>query len=233
MRWDGASLWPYSTGHTGLKWERGCKIIISHWITDVDFPNLMGGCNLVWEFEVWDILRVLFKSRASFCICFCNDKRGGLWMVRYSLYQGGRRLIFLLDKFCVRGQKCMPYCFTDMIYQVCIYGGSRGQRETFVRVTSRSMAYYLSQLVFALKARLLQSLVGISIVVSGSMEEVFAHGDEFPLAIFCCFRWWNWVKCWFVTVLWRIRESVDLGFPVWQWRISFVPVRASGLLLGT
>ena len=36
--------------------ERGCKVTISHWITVVDFPNLMGGCNLVWEFEGRDIL---------------------------------------------------------------------------------------------------------------------------------------------------------------------------------
>ena len=32
-------------------------------------------------------------------------------------------------------------------------------------------------------ARLLRSLLVITIVVSGSMEVVFAHGDEFPLAI--------------------------------------------------
>ena len=36
--------------------------------------------------------------------------------------------------------------------------------------------------------RLLQSLLVITMVVSGSMGEVFAHGDEFPRAIFCCFR---------------------------------------------
>ena len=30
-------------------------------------------------------------------------------------------------------------------YDLCIYGGSRGQCETFVRVTLRSLAFYLSQ----------------------------------------------------------------------------------------
>ena len=48
----------------------------------------------------------------------------------------------------------MVYFFTGMIC-VCIYGGSRGQRETFVRVTLRSLVFYLSHLVVALKARLL------------------------------------------------------------------------------
>ena len=27
--------------------REGCKVTINHRITDVDFPNLMGGCNLV------------------------------------------------------------------------------------------------------------------------------------------------------------------------------------------
>ena len=39
-------------------------------------------------------------------------------MVRYSLYRGGRRLIFASDKFCVCGQEFMLYCFTDMI---CVF----------------------------------------------------------------------------------------------------------------
>ena len=39
----------------------------------------------------------------------------------------------------------MQYRFIDMIciYYLCIYGGSRGQRETFERVTLRSLAFYL------------------------------------------------------------------------------------------
>ena len=36
-------------------------------------------------------------------------------MVRYSLCQGERRLIFTLDKFCVCGQGFMLYCFTGML----------------------------------------------------------------------------------------------------------------------
>ena len=43
------------------------------------------------------------------------------------------------------------------------------------------------ELVLALMARLLKSLLVITMVVSGSMGEVFAHGDDFHLAIFCCF----------------------------------------------
>ena len=36
-------------------------------------------------------------------------------MVKYSLYQEGRMLIFASDKICVCGQEFMLYGFTDMI----------------------------------------------------------------------------------------------------------------------
>ena len=51
----------------------------------------------------------------QFLHLLCNEKRDGLWMVRYSLYRGGRRLIFASDQFCVCGQEFMLYCFTGMI----------------------------------------------------------------------------------------------------------------------
>ena len=37
-------------------------------------------------------------------------------MARYSLYQGGRQLIFASDIFCVCGEEFMLYYFTGMIY---------------------------------------------------------------------------------------------------------------------
>ena len=82
-------------------------------------------------------------------------------------------------------------CYTILIYRcdLCIYGDSRRQRQTFDRPTSRSLAFNLSQYFFALKARLLYSLRVIKIVVSRSMEEVSAHWDEFLiLPIYCCLR---------------------------------------------
>ena len=71
-------------------------------------------------------------------------------MVRYSLYQGGRRPIFALDKLCVCRQEFMLYCFNDVTRVSMAVAG-----ETFVRVTSRSLAFYLPQLFLALMARLL------------------------------------------------------------------------------
>ena len=54
-------------------------------------------------------LENLIISQAS-CLAFVlQEKRGGLWMVRYSLYRGGRRLIHASDKFCVCGQEFMIY----------------------------------------------------------------------------------------------------------------------------
>ena len=100
MRWDAASLWPYGTGHTGLKSDRGCKITTRRWIADVHFLGLMRDCNIVWEFEGWDILIIWIFHKQVFLYLFCDEKRGGLWMVRYPLYKGGRRLIFASDKYC-------------------------------------------------------------------------------------------------------------------------------------
>ena len=40
-------------------------------------------------------------------------------------------------------------------YDLCIYGGSMRQRETFVWVTSRSLALFLLNYFFALTAQLL------------------------------------------------------------------------------
>ena len=48
-------------------------------------------------------------------------------MVRYSLYQGERMLIFASDKFCVCGQKCMLYYFTDMILVSMAVVGDNGR----------------------------------------------------------------------------------------------------------
>ena len=62
-------------------------------------------------------------------------------------------LIFASNKFCVCGTRMYAILFYR--YDLSIYGGSRGQRETFVGVTSRSLAFHLSHLVFALIARLL------------------------------------------------------------------------------
>ena len=97
----------------------------------------MGGCNLVWEFEGCDF----FNSRASFCICFAMKKGVACgWS----------------DTLCIREGVCqfsrpINYVFWTRIstilvyrYYLCIYGGSRGQRETFGRVTLRSLAFYLS-----------------------------------------------------------------------------------------
>ena len=51
----------------------------------------------------------------KFLHLFCSEKRGGLWIVRYSLYQGGNRLTFASDKFLVCGQEFMLYRVADMI----------------------------------------------------------------------------------------------------------------------
>ena len=48
-------------------------------------------------------------------------------MVRYSLYRGGRRLIFASDKFCVCGQEFILYCFTDMIFVYMAVVGDNGR----------------------------------------------------------------------------------------------------------
>ena len=65
-------------------------------------------------------------------------------MVRYSLYQGGRRL------------RTRIHAILFYRYDLCIYGGSRGQRgRPFVWVTSRSLAFSLSHFFFFLKARVL------------------------------------------------------------------------------
>ena len=48
-------------------------------------------------------------------------------MVRYSLYQGGRSLIFASDQFYVRGQYFMLYCFTDMICVSMAAAGDNGR----------------------------------------------------------------------------------------------------------
>ena len=39
----------------------------------------------------------VIQVSSMFLHLFCNEERGGLWMVRYSLYQGGRMLIFASD----------------------------------------------------------------------------------------------------------------------------------------
>ena len=56
---------------------------------------------------------ILFSRK--FLHLFYNDKWGGLWMVRFSLYQGGRRLILASNNFCVCGQEFMLNCFTGMM----------------------------------------------------------------------------------------------------------------------
>ena len=48
-------------------------------------------------------------------------------MVRYSLYRGGRRLIFASDNFCVCGREFMLYCFTDMICVSTAVVGDNGK----------------------------------------------------------------------------------------------------------
>ena len=47
-------------------------------------------------FEGFDLIHKLVNFHL-----FCYEKRGGLWMVRYSLYQGRSRLIFASEKLCV------------------------------------------------------------------------------------------------------------------------------------
>ena len=48
-------------------------------------------------------------------------------MVRYSLYRGGRMLIFASDKFCVCGQEFRLYCFTNMICASMAVVGVKGR----------------------------------------------------------------------------------------------------------
>ena len=48
-------------------------------------------------------------------------------MVRYSLYQGGCRLIFASDNFCVYGQELMPFRFTDTICVPMAVVGDNGR----------------------------------------------------------------------------------------------------------
>ena len=48
-------------------------------------------------------------------------------MVKYSLYQGERMVIFASDKFCVCGQECLPYCFTGMICVSMTVVGDNGR----------------------------------------------------------------------------------------------------------
>ena len=66
--------------------------------------------------------------------------------------------------------------------KMCIYGGGRGQRKEDLCPGAISGILCVA-LVFALKAKLLLSLLDITFVSVG-MEEVLALADEFPLAIF-------------------------------------------------
>ena len=74
-----------------------------------------------------EIFREFDYFSSNFLHIFCNEKRGCLWMVRYSLCQGGRRLIFASDKFCVCRQKFMLYCFTGMIFVSMAVVGDNGR----------------------------------------------------------------------------------------------------------
>ena len=61
-------------------------------------------------------------------------------------------------------------------YDVCIYSGSRGQIEIFVRKTSRFLAWYFCYLGVNW-CHLFYDCNSF-----GSLGEVFAHEGEFPLA---------------------------------------------------
>ena len=94
-------------------------------------------------------------------------------MVRYSLYQGGCRLIFASDTFFVCGKICMLYCFTGMI---CVSVAVVGDNGGTLSGRPHDTWHIICRIFFALKARLLQSLlVTAIIVISWSMDEVFAH----------------------------------------------------------
>ena len=112
-RWGGASMWPYSIGHTGLKWERGCEVTISRWITDFDFPNLIGGCNLVWEFEGWDILIIDYFTRRLFRICFAmKDGVASGWSDALCIREGVGQFLRWINS--VFADKNLCYIFLPM-----------------------------------------------------------------------------------------------------------------------
>ena len=64
-------------------------------------------------------------------------------MVYYYLYQGGRRLIFprRMKPVFADNNLCFILFFR---YDLCIYGGSKERRGTFVPITLQSLALYLS-----------------------------------------------------------------------------------------
>ena len=72
-------------------------------------------------------------------------------MVRYSLYRGGRRLIFASEKFCVCGQEFVLQCFTDMICVSMAVVGDNGRPLPGDLAISGILSVAL---IFALMARL-------------------------------------------------------------------------------
>ena len=71
-------------------------------------------------------------------------------------------------------------------HDLFVYGGSRGQKDTFIRGRGvpRDLWHCICSIYFYHLGAAIVISSTIATGVSGSMEKVFAHEDEFPLAIF-------------------------------------------------
>ena len=113
---------------------------------------------------------------------------------------------------------------------MCIYGGSRGQKETFVRGNGapRDLWHCTFGLSFYQFGEAIVISSTIAVVVCGIEWEVFDHRGEFPLVIFV-FDLGHGAACnRFGSSL--LRKESGRVFVVRLQLDSFVPVRDIGIL---
>ena len=145
-----------------------------------------------------------------------------------------KRLLFRVplapDKSYDSAMRKRTYAISLYRRDLCIYGGSRGQKETLYGGTgflaiSGIVLFSLSFYHFG-AAIVISST--IAVVICGIEWEVFAHGGEFPLVIFVV-DLGNGAGCyWLGSSL--LRKESGRVFVVLLQLDSFVPVRDTGIL---
>ena len=140
-----------------------------------------------------------------------------------------KRLLFRVplapDKSYDSAMRKKTYAISLYRRDLCIYGGSRGQKATFVRGNGAPRDLCLSFYQFG-AAVVISS--AIAVVVCGIEWEVFAHRGKFPLVIFV-FDLGHGAACnRFGSSL--LRKESGRVFVVRLQLDSFVPVRDIGIL---
>ena len=87
---------------------------------------------------------------------------------------------FASEKICVCGQEFKLYCFTDMICVSIAVVGDNGRTLSGLHC---DLWHFICRISFHPDGAAVVIFFVITMVVRGSTEEVFAHEDEFPLAI--------------------------------------------------